>query len=270
VSQLDTDPRARGFRDAYDAQIRTRVLVRDSAVERVDKKGPITRKTSLEGRGFITYTDLDGMDGEKLDAFIAEQREHFAAVGQSVEWKYHGYDLPEDLPDRLRAAGFVPEDPETIVIGEAADLAVAPRVPEGVELREITEPRDLDRIRVMEERVWGEPHDWLPAALAAELVSKTDPIVVLAAEADGEVVSAAWIRFHKGTEFASLWGGSTLAEWRGRGVYRALVARRAQLALRRGYRYLQADCSPDSAPILRRLGMSWVATTVPYVWAPSS
>lgn len=82
------------------------------------------------------------------------------------------------------------------------------------------------------------------------------------------VVSAAWIVFYPGTEFAGLWGGSTLAAWRGRGLYRALIAARARLAVARGVRYLQVDASDDSAPILRRLGFRAVTTTTAYVWAP--
>ncbi|MEB0307171.1 GNAT family N-acetyltransferase, partial [Cryobacterium sp. 10I1] len=61
----------------------------------------------------------------------------------------------------------------------------------------------------------------------------------------------------------------TLAEWRGRGVYRALVAARAQLAARRGVPYLQVDASDDSLPILLRLGFEAVTTTTPYVWTPT-
>jgi GNAT superfamily N-acetyltransferase len=84
------------------------------------------------------------------------------------------------------------------------------------------------------------------------------------------VVSAAWLTYEAGTEFAGLWGGSTLPGWRGRGIYRALVARRAQLAVARGVTYLQVDASADSSPILRRLGLQAVTTTTPYVWAPTA
>jgi GNAT superfamily N-acetyltransferase len=70
-----------------------------------------------------------------------------------------------------------------------------------------------------------------------------------------------------GSPFAGLWGGATLREWRGRGIYRALVAWRAQLAAARGVPYLQVDASSDSAPILRHLGFHPLATT-PYVWVP--
>jgi hypothetical protein len=42
----------------------------------------------------------------------------------------------------------------------------------------------------------------------------------------------------------------------------------ARLAAARGYRYLYVDASPDSQPILARLGFSRLARTTPYVWDP--
>jgi ribosomal protein S18 acetylase RimI-like enzyme len=93
---------------------------------------------------------------------------------------------------------------------------------------------------------------------------------VLTAEAGGEVVSAAWLLFFQpgADSFARLLGGSTLPQWRGRGIYRALVAARAQRAAARSVKYLQVDASDDSAPILRRLGFRPVTTTTAYVWTP--
>jgi GNAT superfamily N-acetyltransferase len=76
------------------------------------------------------------------------------------------------------------------------------------------------------------------------------------------------VRFPSGTEFATLWGGATLREWRGRGIYRALVAERARLAAERGCRYMEVDASDDSRPILERLGFTAVTTTTPYIWLP--
>ena len=49
-----------------------------------------------------------------------------------MEWKLNGHDEPADLADRLRAAGFVPEDRETVVVGPVAPLAAAlPVAPRG-------------------------------------------------------------------------------------------------------------------------------------------
>jgi GNAT superfamily N-acetyltransferase len=84
------------------------------------------------------------------------------------------------------------------------------------------------------------------------------------------VVSAAWLVVMPGTEFAALWGGSTLARWRRRGIYRALVARRARLAHERGIRNLLVVASEDSCPILQRLGMHAVGVTTPWLWTPAT
>jgi hypothetical protein len=41
------------------------------------------------------------------------------------------------------------------------------------------------------------------------------------------------------------------------------------LAREPGIRYLQVDASPDSRPILERLGFLALTTTTPYIWRPS-
>jgi GNAT superfamily N-acetyltransferase len=92
-----------------------------------------------------------------------------------------------------------------------------------------------------------------PTAAAAVAVAGQTPI------------AAGRVEFHHGSDFASLWGGGTLPSWRGRGVFRALVAHRAALASARGFRYLQVDASPDSRPILQRLGFVELATTTPFM-----
>ena len=91
------------------------------------------------------------------------------------------------------------------------------------------------------------------------------PVAARAARTSAPAVSAAWLVPLAGTQVAGLWGGSTLAAYRGRGIYRALVSRRAHLALERGYSTLQVDASDDSRPILERLGLHTVGRSVPYV-----
>lgn len=254
---------------AYDAQLRGRVPDPLPAGASVTRDGPLLRLTGLGGGGFVGYRDLGGVDGAELDALIARQVAFFAARGERFEWKLHGHDLPADLPRRLRAAGFEPEEQETVVIAPVAPVAAAPSPPEGVALREVAERRDLDRIVELERRVWGYEEPWLAGMLEAERAADPELLAICVAEAGGELVSAAWVRFERGTEFATLWGGATLPEWRGRGIYRALVAHRASLAAARGFRYLEVDASDDSRPILERLGFVAVTTTTPYIWAPA-
>lgn len=235
-----------------------------------EQDGPLLR---IVGgfRGLVSGPRSLGVHGAELDRLIARQRDYFAARGEAVEWKTRSHDDPADLIDRLRGAGFVPEEQETVLVGRAADMAVRqPVLPEGVTLRRVTADADMRRIAAMESVVWGQDWSWLADDLIGRVASAPDEIAVYVAEADGEVVSAAWLAFREGTEFASLWGGSTLAGWRGRGIYRALVATRAALAVTRGVDYLHVDASDDSAPILRRLGFKAVTTTTPYVWSPTA
>ncbi len=256
---------------AYDANLRARVPDPVPPGVTVDRDGPLIRILGLDEGGFITYTDLGGLDGTELDALIARQRDHFARQGVSVEWKLHGHDRPADLGDRLRSAGFRPEARETVVIGPVAGLAATqPVTPEGVRLREVRARADLQRIARMEEAVWADSRDWLVDGLEREIETDPQGLTVVVAEADGEVVSAGWIRYVTGTGFATLWGGSTLPQWRRKGIYRALVTYRARLADARGFTMLQVDASDDSRPILERLGFVAVTTTTPYVFTPGT
>ena len=128
---------------------------------------------------------------------------------------------------------------------------------------------DYDRIADLEAAVWSsdDTHGWIDS-LAEEVATDPEGTRVFLAVAGDIAVSAAWIRFPSGTDFGTLWGGATRKEWRGRGIYRSLVARRARLAAEQGRRYLQVDASDDSRPILERLGFIVVGTTTPYNWTP--
>ncbi|HEX3453013.1 MAG TPA: GNAT family N-acetyltransferase, partial [Gaiellaceae bacterium] len=210
-------------------------------------------------------------EGDALDELIASQIAYFTERGQRFEWKTYAHDRPADLPERLLAAGFVAEEPETVVIGTVDGIAGEPRLPDGVRLRETTARPDLEKIDGLEAAVWGEDEDEAGYAdfLESELAVDPQALSIVVAEAGDEVVCAAWVRFLHGTEFACFFGGATLEEWRGRGIYRATVTHRANLAAARGCRYLQTDASDDSRPILERLGFVAVTTTTPYLWSPA-
>jgi ribosomal protein S18 acetylase RimI-like enzyme len=256
--------------DAFDAQLRGRVPEALPAGVTVERDGPLLRYSDRASGGFVEYRDLGGLDGAALDELIARQMRFFAGREMRFEWKTYGHDLPDDLPERLRAAGLEPEPEESLMVAEVSAVAVEPSVPGGVAIREVTRRADLDRIAAMEEAIWGDAsRAWLADMLESERAADPDALAIVVAEAGGEVVCAGWIRFAAGTEFASLWGGGTLSAWRGRGIYRALVAHRAGLAAARGVRYLQVDASPDSRPILERLGFAVLTTTTPYVWSPA-
>ena len=253
--------------EAYDAQLRGHVHDRLPDSVQVDRDGPLVRTVGFGNRGFVEYRDLGGLHGGEIDALIARQIQHFEDRGEPFEWKLHGHDLPRDLPDRLRAAGLVPEERETVVIGPVDAVAAEPSLPDGVAIREIRERGEFARIAQLEESVWNEQVGWVDD-LASEREADPEGLCVFVAEAGDLTVCAGWVRFPSGTEFVTFWGGATLPEWRGRGIYRALVAHRAKLAAEQGRRYIEVDASDDSRPILERLGFVAVTTTTPWVWSP--
>ena len=207
----------------YDAQLRVHIPDRQPQGARVEQDGPVLRISGLRDRGFVVYRSLGGLEGADLDELIARQVQVFGARGERFEWKLHGHDRPTDLRQRLRSAGFVHEEQETVMIAATSKIAGPPQLPGGVTLRSATGRRDLDRIAALEQTVWSEDHTWLAESLEAERDADPDAIAIVIAEAGRTVVCAGWLRFESRTEFATLWGGATLPVWRRRGIYRATV-----------------------------------------------
>ncbi len=164
-------------------------------------------------------------------------------------------------------SGFTPDEPESIMIGEARMLAVDVTLPEGVVLRRITAEGDVRGMSAMADEVFGDPpSDEVADALLRRLLLD-DGMELWVAEAAGQIISAGRLEPVLGTEFAGIWGGATRPEWRSRGIYRALTAARARSALGMGKSLINSDSTEYSRPILERAGLVKVSTTTPYQWA---
>ncbi|MER6313322.1 GNAT family N-acetyltransferase [Streptomyces sp. NPDC001581] len=252
-------------RARYDAEVREGAQS-DSAQARVERAGRVVRQ-SAPGLGWncVLWSDLDE---ESADAEIAAQVAFFAGRGcAEFEWKLYDHDGPADLGARLRAAGFVPEPPETLMVGRAADLARLPvEPPEGITLRVVTDEAGVDLMMEVHAGAFGTERPRIREYLLDQLRNEPESIAAVLAMAGDTPVSAARMEMRPGTAFAGLWGGGTVPQWRGRGIYRLLVAHRARIAAERGIPYLQVDASDDSRPILERLGFGVLGVTVPYLW----
>jgi GNAT superfamily N-acetyltransferase len=258
--------------------------------ERVERVGGVVRQVFETESGFVEAIDLTEDD---VAAAVGEQVAFFTGLGEhgaEFEWKVYGHDRPASLETHLRAAGFVPQDEEAFVVGRTDDVlaatadlsAVDASRADGVRLREVTSATveaDAVAITAMHDAVWGQPSPGLAQRLVAEQQHDPWALRIHLAEVEGEhgpqVVSAAWLRMRRlpdGTPgpFAGLWGGSTLPGHRGRGIYRALVRARVLQAAAQGVPYVQVDASPDSRPILTRLGLVVLDWTRPFTWTPSA
>lgn len=249
----------------YDHEVRLSFPRRLPSGWEATSDGPLTRCVTGHGGFVLSSTRLTEATDAELEALVARAVGHFRSLGVPFEWKTFSHDDPR-VVGTLVTHGLRPETPEALVLGPVAALTgeVAP-LP-GVTIRQAG-VEDLPGIAAMEAEVWGSEWDWFVPEMTDRMAGE-DPVHVLVAEADGRVVSAAWLTPMPGTSCAGLWGGSTLEPYRGRGIYRALVTMRANEAARRGYTLLQVDASEDSRPILERLGLTVVGTTTPWIWRP--
>ncbi|MCW2759226.1 MAG: hypothetical protein JWO46_2972 [Nocardioidaceae bacterium] len=252
---------------AYDAQVRASFARRIPAGWTAEHDGPLVRCLTSRG-GFAMLTpDVVELSTSDLAALVRRTVAFYAERHRTFEWKTFDHDQA-NLPPLLLGSGFVAEDHEALVMGPVAALAAEPVLPTGLSIRQVSERADLERVAAMESEVWGTDWSWLADDLAGRIADPLEPALVYVDEDVDRMVSAAWLVPLAGTEVAGLWGGSTLAEYRGRGIYRALVAHRALEAQRRGCSLLQVDASDDSRPILERLGLRTVGGTTPYRWTP--
>jgi GNAT superfamily N-acetyltransferase len=163
----------------------------------------------------------------------------------------------------------VADDDESVMIGEIEALPRTPP-PEGIRIVEVGDAAGIDLLIEVHEAVFGPGQDRIRPQLLYLLEENPRSILVVLALAGERAVSAARAEFPSMGSFASLWGGGTLPEWRGRGIYKALVSYRADRAAERGYRYLHVDASSESRPILERLGFVRLARTTPYNREPDA
>ncbi|MDQ0615064.1 GNAT superfamily N-acetyltransferase [Microbacterium sp. W4I4] len=250
---------------AYDDQLREGAEVGGAtAVVRI---GPLWLAQFPGERGFITYRSLPD-DAQEIaglaDAALKHFRERTGAT--AVEWKTRAHDAAPGLEAVLTGHGFVADGPESIMIGRVEGLAADVALPHGIEVRRAATVDDVWAASEMQGLVFDDPHWRSRAEDAVRKLEEKSAASLWIAVADGAVVSAGRLEPVDGTDFAGIWGGATLPEWRHRGIYRVLTARRAEEALRLGKTLIHSDSTGFSRPILERSGLVAVSTTTPFVW----
>jgi GNAT superfamily N-acetyltransferase len=210
-------------------------------------------------RHTVSYNFIDWWDFGEDRAFEIAAREaaFYGALGGGLKWKVYDHDRPANLGAALEAAGFVVGQHETFL---AFDLTAAPAwgaPPPGVKVRRIEDRAGVADSMAVNAAAFGEPGTWTVDFLTQRLIDPT--LSVYVAYVDCVAATSGRLEVNPGTSFAGLYGGGTIPELRGRGVYRALVAARAEEARRRGYRTLIVDARETSRPILQRLGFEPVA-----------
>ncbi|MEA4908119.1 MAG: GNAT family N-acetyltransferase [Anaerolineaceae bacterium] len=215
--------------------------------------------------GTVLYARLDAANADRI---IEEQIAYFEGIGQDFEWKCFDYDEPPDLKQRLERRGFVQEEEGgSVMVLEVRQAPAVLRQAVTHDVRRMDDPEEMSRaVRAVEGAVWDLDFTRLTGVLAEDMRRSPEVRSIYVAYAGDQPVATAWIYFPPHSRFASLWGGSTRAEYRGRGLYTALLAIRLQEALRRGVTYLSVDASSMSRPILEKYGFVKIAAESPMMW----
>ena len=202
------------YLDAYDRQLRTDAET-PSAVA-VTRLGPLRLVTFAGGRGFVTYRDLGGADGAVIARWVEGALAHYREDPgiTRVEWKTRGHDQAPSLHDALVRNGFVPGETESIMIGEAALLAVDVPLPMGIHLRRVTGEPDIRALSAMQEEVFGGKFAQEMADALLRRLGFRDGIELWVARGRRRDRRSGRLEPVAATEFAGIWGGATRTQWR--------------------------------------------------------
>ena len=198
---------------------------------------------------------------DEVDGVVDEVRAVFQSRRLPAMWIVDPAAEPADLPERLAARGVTPDRiaPEVKVMVLGASANIAPPEVAGLEMHDALADsesfRNSDRVNAI---AFGDV-EREPAAQERRRLNQLaagDRRVILAT-IDGEPAGSAGMTLHPPAG-AIISGAAVLETFRGRGVYRALVAERLRIAREAGAAGLSVWGGPMSAPILERLGFRQV------------
>ena len=243
----------------YDKDLRLRISYPEARKEITDGVVRIVR--NRPGMNVVTFTFANE---SKLHQVIHEEVDYFGPMDQPFTWKVYDHDLLPNLKDELVKHGFVPDDNPAAVM--VLDVQNAPDTFQPIEadIRRIDTLAGLQDIIYVMDKVWGGHHTWVNERLGRHL-EIPGYLSVYAAYVEGQPTSIAWTYFPRG-QFASLFAGSTIAEYRKRGLYTSLLATRLREIRERDYRYAVVEAGAMSKPIVAKHGFQHLTTVYDYEW----
>ncbi len=230
------------------------------------RDGRVVREMSPDGAECrIVFTECPTAE---LDALIGAEQDRAAAAGYALEWKTYGHDVPAELPDRLVAAGFEPDDEERVLTLPLTDETIASFGVSPYDIRRVHDVAELADYADIAREVGRKNVESEREQLAAALRDAPDELSIYLAYADGVPAASGRTYFTPGSPFAEIAGGRTKPAYRLRGLFTALVAGRLREAQNRNRTHAIVDALPTSEPTLVKRGFQFLTTTRPYVYEP--
>jgi hypothetical protein len=224
------------------------------------------------GMNFVSFTFANEYD---LDRVIDQQVDYFVPMEQPFTWKVYDHDLLPSLKDKLSARGFAGDNEPAAVmvlkVKHAPDslLQPVPVGPQGersgkTDIRRVTDLEGLKDVIHVLDNVYGGHNTWVNDRLGGHL-KIPGYLSIYVAYVEDQPASIAWTYF-PGGQFASLFAGTTIAEYRRQGLYTSLLSTRLQEIRERGYPFAVVEAGDMSRPILAKHGFQHLTTVYDYEW----
>jgi GNAT superfamily N-acetyltransferase len=216
----------------------------------------------------IVYSRFSPLETETV---VNAEIKYFAQLNRGFEWKVYSHDEPPDLLAQLGNRGFKIGEEESLMF---CDLQELPAVllgppPAGLSVRPARDEQGVADYLLVESAIWSRGLSNMRERLLSTLSDPLPRDLMFVAYSGRNPIGFGRLTAPPDSHFAGLWGGSVLPEFRGRGVYRALLSARIQHARQFDpIRYLRVDALPTSRPILEKYGFQRVASTWPAEWPP--
>jgi len=214
------------------------------------------------GMNFVSFTFANEPD---LDRVIDQQVDYFVPMEQPFTWKVYDHDLLPSLKDKLATRGFAgDDDPADVMVLRVKKAPAALFRPLQTDVRRITDLEGLKDVIHVLDSVYGGHNTWVNDRMGGHL-KVPGYLSVYVAYVEDQPASIAWTYFPRG-QFASLFAGTTLEQYRKQGLYTSLISVRLQEIRERGYPYAVVEAGDMSKPILAKHGFQHLTTVYDYEW----
>jgi GNAT superfamily N-acetyltransferase len=215
----------------------------------IERPGWLQLVTPSLRQGGLNEVAFSALDEREADAVIDETIELYRRLGLRFRWTVGPDSRPADLAERLARRGLLPFETHGMIRGTEA---IPIEAGGDVTVEEVGERTVEEFSRTLAEG-WGMDPGPIEAFNRLVIASPAGRHrLFLARYRSAPAGTASLVAFERSVYFL---GGVVLPAFRGRGLYRALVAARLRYAAERGIPYATIHArASTSAPILERLG----------------
>jgi len=195
---------------------------------------------------------------QRIDALV----QGYAKRNVAPLWIVHPSSVPTDLPKRLQKRGYQEiEIAPCMARSLENDLSETPPIPDGVEIREAIEEKDVMELYGLAAWRWGVPDEYRPQLKKIfeefKVGERTTNTRFWLAWKDGVPISK--VALYNGSGSAGIYAVATKPEARGLGVASILVNVALQAAREMGHKLAVLDSSPLAEKLYQRLGFTTIA-----------